>query len=85
MLHRRSSRSQLPLVPDRNNNLPNHTYAVLKLGVGATKDAQVEYCQIPAWEDGDHSATKSQPSGQHAVLIRETVLDSKPTELYPSQ
>lgn len=71
-----------PLVPDSNNQLPNHTYAIMKLSAA---DIEVTHYQIPSWhKDDDSTATKSLPAGQHKVLLREWVLDTHTAQKYPS-
>ncbi|NNF34276.1 MAG: metallophosphoesterase [Saprospiraceae bacterium] len=77
-----SNGNNKPLVPDFNNNLPNHTYAIMKL---SDADAEITYYQTPAWQYNDNNPVKKLPGNQHRVLLREYVLNTKPSQKYVKQ
>jgi len=72
----------IPLVPDSNNGLPNHSYTVIKL---SDRDAEITHYQTPSWHPDDTDPVKQLPHGQHHVLLREYVLDTKPAQKYPGK
>lgn len=69
-----------PLIPDSNNGLPNHTYAVIRL---SDTDAEVTHYQTPSWHPYDSKAVTTLPNAQHKVLLREYILDTKSAQKYP--